>query len=116
MDTLTKYFELSDIASTDSKAFIELIGLFADDATIVDNRGHEYNGRDQIKTFFKNFFQSNVKLRHVFSVKTNNDNVTVGWAVAGQKDSGKVFALSGTDHATLDKDNKIKQLHVISNN
>ncbi|MGX7205530.1 nuclear transport factor 2 family protein [Enterococcus pingfangensis] len=114
MDTLEKYFNLSDIAGKDEKAFENLIELFSEDAVIDANNGNTYSGIIDIRDFFTKFFESSSELRHLFTIKKNDENVQVEWGVVGRrKTTDQIFTLTGTDYAILNDDNKIIHLRVI---
>ena len=116
METLTEYFTLSDTACHDQASLQKLLTLFADEAIVTDNRGYVYRGRERVDQFFKNFFTENIKLKHIFEVHKQDNRVEVNWGVVGQKEkSRKIFALTGTDLATLDDRGKIINLRVTTN-
>lgn len=115
MNTVKKYFILSDSAGKDPDSLNELISLFADDAVVEDNRNNIYRGIDEVSSFFHTFFKRNAELRHVFTIQQQDNIVKVQWGVVGKKPNNEIFTLTGTDIATLDDQQKIIHLQVIGN-
>lgn len=116
MDTLKRYFELSDYAGKDAAAFAELLDLFADNAEIEANNNSTYKGKDAIKQFFVGFFKASIELKHIFTINEENNKVTIKWGVVGKRANQDIFTLTGTDYATLDDNEKITHLKVVGNN
>ncbi|MFT9008800.1 MAG: nuclear transport factor 2 family protein [Bifidobacterium sp.] len=112
-DTLNRYFSLSNTAGQNEQDFTELIELFAPDATLTSGRGETAKGIDKIHDFFHTFFARNTELHHVWNTRRiDSTQYAVDWAVAGRSAAGKVFAITGTDTATLDGDKRIASLQV----
>ncbi|MFT8704884.1 nuclear transport factor 2 family protein [Bifidobacterium aquikefiricola] len=112
-DTLNRYFSLSNTAGQNGQDFTELIKLFASEATITSGRGETAKGIDGIQDFFRTFFARNTELHHVWNTRrVDSTQYAVDWAVAGRSAAGKVFAITGTDTATLNADNRITSLLV----
>ncbi|MFT8537089.1 MULTISPECIES: nuclear transport factor 2 family protein [Bifidobacterium] len=112
-DTLNRYFSLSNTAGQNGQDFTDLIELFAPDATLTSGRGETAKGIDKINDFFHTFFTRNTELHHVWNTRhVDSRQYAVDWAVAGRSAAGKVFAITGTDTATIDNDNRITSLQV----
>lgn len=115
MNTLNRYFELSDLAVQNKDSLQELCGLFAQDAIIEANNGLTYKGKADIEKFFKDFFSRNLATKHLWDIKEQNDGwLQANWAVACRRKSGDYFALTGKDIAKI-IDGKISHLKVIGN-
>lgn len=116
MDTLTRYFKLSDQVEHEPINFEKLVDLFAQNAKVTTNTGTSYEGLQEIRKFFQQFFQTNVSLRHIFEVQKCEDQVIVQWGVVGRKaQTNKIFALTGKDIAKLNNQQQIVNLKVITN-
>ncbi|WP_192497517.1 nuclear transport factor 2 family protein [Pseudoclavibacter sp. CFCC 11306] len=112
-DVLDRYFSLSNTAGQHPQDFEELVGLFAPDATLVSGRGESATGAEAIRSFFHTFFARNTELHHVWNSRsTDATRVVVEWAVAGRHADGQVFAITGTDTATVDANGRITSLQV----
>ncbi|KAB1646263.1 nuclear transport factor 2 family protein [Pseudoclavibacter sp. CFCC 14310] len=112
-DVLDRYFSLSNTAGQHPQDFEELVGLFAPDATLVSGRGESATGAEAIRSFFHTFFARNTELHHVWNSRsTDATRVVVEWAVAGRHADGHVFAITGTDTATVDANGRITSLQV----
>ncbi|WP_192496692.1 nuclear transport factor 2 family protein [Pseudoclavibacter sp. CFCC 13796] len=112
-DVLDRYFSLSNTAGQHPQDFEELVGLFASDATLVSGRGESATGAEAIRSFFHTFFARNTELHHVWNSRsTDATRVVVEWAVARRHADGQVFAITGTDTATVDANGRITSLQV----
>lgn len=112
-NVLDTYFRLSDTAGSNRRDFEQLVGLFSPDAVVTPNQGQTVSGAQAVRDFFESFFSRNVLLRHVWTTRPDSSSgVAVDWAVAGRRQDGGVFALAGTDTATLGPDGKITTLQV----
>ena len=70
-------------------------------------------GIDAVRAFYREFFDRNVELHHVWKAKVQPDGLHFArWAVAGRRSSDEVFALSGCDVAELDAVGRILKLRV----
>ena len=103
---LDRYFALSDTAGEAPEDFEELVSLFSPQARI-------FPGIDAVRAFYREFFDRNVELRHVWKVRVQPDGQHFArWAVAGRRSSDEVFALSGCDVAEMDDVGRILKLRV----
>ncbi|EHO47949.1 nuclear transport factor 2 family protein [Lentilactobacillus kisonensis] len=110
--TINQYFQLSDQASKSQAALHSIIELFADDAEIFGATGETCAGTKAITNFFTDFFNRNVKLKHLCHVFMADNHYKAEWAVSGQKKTGDLFALHGYDTYEFDSTNHIKYLKV----
>lgn len=70
-------------------------------------------GIDAVRAFYREFFDRNVELHHVWKAKVQPDGLHFArWAVAGRRSSDEVFALSGCDVAEMDDVGRILKLRV----
>lgn len=113
MNSLDTYFELSDTAGSNSDDFNSLIALFDPNGTIEPASGSSFTGREEIIKFFHEFFNKNVKLRHVWITRKQEDGYKTMWAVAALRADGHVFSLEGNDYAKLNKEGLISHLKVV---
>lgn len=111
--TIKKYFKLSDYASSDMRAFQEIISLFSETAHIQTATNEELTGKTEISDFFRVFFGRNEQLKHIMSVRDVANNYQTEWVVAGLKSDGSLFSLHGFDYYQFDDDGKISELKVI---
>ena len=110
---LDRYFALSDTAGKERKDFEELVSLFSPRARIASGRGEDVEGIDAVRAFYREFFDRNLELHHVWKTKVEPDGLHIArWAVAGRRISGEVFALSGCDTAETDDAGRIAKLRV----
>lgn len=110
---LDRYFALSDTAGEAPEDFEELISLFSPRARISPGRGGDVEGIDAVRAFYREFFDRNVELHHVWKAKVQPDGLHFArWAVAGRRSSDEVFALSGCDVAEMDDVGRILKLRV----
>lgn len=110
---LDRYFALSDTAGEAPEDFEELISLFSPQARIFPGRGGAVEGIDAVRAFYREFFDRNVELRHVWKARVQpNGQHFARWAVAGRRSSDEVFALSGCDVAEMDDVGRILKLRV----
>ncbi|MGT2908075.1 nuclear transport factor 2 family protein [Streptococcus dentiloxodontae] len=115
MNILNRYFYLSDLAVQNENSLQELIQLFAEDAVIEANDSLTYTGKEEIIPFFKDFFSRNLATKHLWDVHSRgNGKFQANWAVAGRRNSGDYFALTGQDIATV-KNDRITHLKIIGN-
>ncbi|WP_261810386.1 nuclear transport factor 2 family protein [Levilactobacillus humaensis] len=111
--TIKRYFELSDLASHDSQALSDIVGLFSSKAVVEGANGFIADNPTKVATFFDHFFKDNQDLRHLCQVITGSAaNYTAEWAVAGRKKSGQLFALHGFDTYRFDQNHRICFLQV----
>lgn len=116
MTILEHYFYLSDLAVNDKISLQKLCCLFKDDAIIEANDGHSYSGREEIDSFFTEFFSRNVETRHLYDIQKLSDTVQqTNWGVVCRRKNGAYIALTGTDIAEIE-DGKISHLSITSNN
>ncbi|MGY3778740.1 nuclear transport factor 2 family protein [Isobaculum melis] len=117
MDTLIKYFSLSDLAGSDEESFEKIVALFADDAILEANNQSKFVGIKAISSFFKDFFHTNSELKHVWEITQGEKYIEAHWGVVGKRAKNRqIFTLVGTDYAVLNPDNKIVYLKVVGNN
>lgn len=110
---LDRYFALSDTAGEAPEDFEELVSLFSSQARIFPGRGGTVEGIDAVRAFYREFFDRNVELRHVWKARVQPDGQHFArWAVAGRRSSDEVFALSGCDVAEMDDVGRILKLRV----
>ena len=110
---LDRYFALSDTAGEAPEDFEELVSLFSSQAQIFPGRGGAVEGIDAVRAFYREFFDRNVELRHVWKARVQPDGRHFArWAVAGRRSSDEVFALSGCDVAEMDDVGRILKLRV----
>ena len=110
---LDRYFALSDTAGEAPEDFEELVSLFSPQARIFPGRGGAVEGIDAVRAFYREFFDRNVELRHVWKARVQPDGQHFArWAVAGRRSSDEVFALSGCDVAEMDDVGRILKLRV----
>lgn len=110
---LDRYFALSDTAGEAPEDFEELISLFSPQARIFPGRGGAVEGIDAVRAFYREFFDRNVELHHVWKARVQPDGQHFArWAVAGRRSSDEVFALSGCDVAEMDDVGRILKLRV----
>lgn len=110
---LDRYFALSDTAGEAPEDFEELVSLFSSQARIFPGRGGAVEGIDAVRAFYREFFDRNVELRHVWKARVQPDGQHFArWAVAGRRSSDEVFALSGCDVAEMDDVGRILKLRV----
>lgn len=113
MTILDDYFELSDYAGNDKESFDKLINLFSATARISPSDGSFIENKDNIEVFYKNFFERNKILKHVWHTRIIDEkNIEAHWAVAGMRKDNSIISFAGTDKAILDDDNKISYLEI----
>ncbi|MFD1418687.1 nuclear transport factor 2-like protein [Companilactobacillus keshanensis] len=112
IETIKKYFELSDLASNDEKALDEIVDLFADDTSIKSGLSETAAGKKKTAEFFKTFFTRNKELKHLFKAEAFVDYYQAEWAVAGLKTDGSLFSLHGFDYYKFNDKGKIISLVV----
>lgn len=110
--TIQKYFKLSDYASSDMRAFQEIVSLFSETSHIQTATSDEFTGKTEISNFFKVFFGRNEQLKHIMSVRDVANNYQTEWVVAGLKSNGSLFSLHGFDYYQFDNAGKISSLKV----
>ncbi len=113
MSVLDKYFELSDIAGNDERAFKKLIECFSDNATVTPARGNAIHGKQEIERFYREFFQRSKDLRHIWNTSTTAGTLRADWAVVGRRPDGSLFSFVGEDIAEVDESQKIKSLEIL---
>lgn len=111
--TIKKYFKLSDYASSDMRAFQEIVSLFSETANIQTATNEELTGKIEISDFFRVFLGRNEQLKHIMSVRDVANNYQTEWVVAGLKSDGSLFSLHGFDYYQFDDNGKISELKVI---
>jgi hypothetical protein len=112
MTVLDQYFELSDRASNDEKAFNELVELFAEQAEIQPSGAKKVVGRDQISQLYRKFFDAYSGMQRVWTTRKTENGLEAIWAIAGKRDSGELFAMQGRHIAEVDAQGKIYALEV----
>ncbi|WP_125591183.1 nuclear transport factor 2 family protein [Companilactobacillus jidongensis] len=113
VNTIQKYFKLSDFASCDVDSLNEIIELFSDDATIKSGINETAKGKKKVSDFFKLFFGRNKQLKHIFEIRNVDENYMTEWVVAGLKSDDTLFSLHGFDYYQFDNSGKIIDLKVI---
>ncbi len=113
MSVLDRYFELSDIAGTDERAFQRLIECFSEDATVKPARGNAIQGKQEIERFYREFFQRSKDLRHLWNTSKTAETLKADWAVVGRRPDGSLFSFLGEDMAEVDENQKIKRLEIL---
>lgn len=98
MNTLNRYFELSDLAVQNENSLWELCALFTQDAVIEANDGHAYRGHAEIE----NFFSRNQVTKHIWDIEEQDDGwLQANWGVVCRRKSGEYFTLTGKDIAKV---------------
>ncbi|KRK81112.1 nuclear transport factor 2 family protein [Companilactobacillus nodensis] len=110
LETINKYFELSDFASNDEQAVNDIVDLFADNVTIRSGLDETASNKEETAAFFKAFFSRNKVLKHIHHTQTLENYYQTEWSVAGLKDDDSIFALHGFDYYRFDEDGKIVSL------
>lgn len=95
MSVLDRYFELSDIAGNDERAFQQLIECFSKNATVKPARGNTLSGKQEIEKFYREFFQQSKDLRHLWNTSGANGVLRADWAVVGRRSDGSLFSFLG---------------------
>ncbi|WP_125764042.1 nuclear transport factor 2 family protein [Companilactobacillus hulinensis] len=113
LNTIQRYFKLSDFASCDIDSFNEIINLFDDNARIKSGMDETARGKDEVSDFFKLFFGRNKQLKHIFKTRDIDDNYKTEWVVAGLKGDDTLFSLHGFDYYQFDDAGKIVDLKVV---
>ena len=91
----------------------EADGCAADAVRVAGTCGGAVEGIDAVRAFYREFFDRNVELRHVWKARVQPDGQHFArWAVAGRRSSDEVFALSGCDVAEMDDVGRILKLRV----
>jgi hypothetical protein len=112
MTVLDQYFELSDRASDDEKAFNELVELFAEQAEVHPSGARKVVGKEEIAQLYRKFFQSYSGMQRVWTTRKTENGLEAIWAIAGKRDSGELFAMQGRHIAEVDAQGKIYALEV----
>ncbi|TYQ25508.1 nuclear transport factor 2 family protein [Pseudanabaena sp. UWO310] len=112
MTVLDQYFELSDRAREDDKAFDELVELFAEEAEVQPAGARKVVGKDAISQLYRQFFQTYSGMQRVWTTRRTENGLEAIWAIAGKRDSGELFAMQGRHIAEVDAQGKIYALEV----
>ncbi|MGT2929173.1 nuclear transport factor 2 family protein [Streptococcus dentasini] len=113
MEILEHYFLLADSAGEDAQSFWELCNLFAANAVIKTDGGETYSGREAIASFYKNFFDTNPTVRHLWDIQKTSTGFKTNWALICRSIAGIYSAQTGR-HLVEIKDGKITYLQIIS--
>jgi hypothetical protein len=112
IETVDRYMETFDRASHDPGALEELLTLFAPGATVQFDEEHEpVTGIPALKEFYRGAVGRSAESRHVWTTTVLDDGrIENRWVQASRTVDGRMMALSGIEHITLDADGLITNL------
>lgn len=113
IETIKRYFQLSDSASIDRRSLNEIIEMFSTNAEIISADGQIFpNDEISIESFFTDFFTRNRQLKHISIAKKTDNGYQASWVVCGRKFDDSLFCLKGIDYYQFSPYGLIKKLEV----
>ncbi|EGG47910.1 hypothetical protein SGM_1741 [Streptomyces griseoaurantiacus M045] len=108
---LDRYIGLADRAVHEEAALQELLALFAPGATV--RIGPEpVRGREAVAAFYRAHFAALADSRHYWNTTVLEDGtLRAEWAAAARTADGGLMTVAGVEHARVDADGLIADLH-----
>ncbi len=108
---MDRYIAATDRAIADEAHLDELLSVFAPDAMVqIDVK--PFRGERAIREFYTGFIAAHAASKHFWNTTVLPDGrqKTV-WACAARLTDGSVITVAGVEHATVDQQGRITNLH-----
>ncbi len=109
--TMDRYIAATDRAIADKSLLGELLAVFAPEA-VVQIADVPFRGTEAIREFYAQFVADHAESKHFWTTTVLPDGrQRTEWVCAARKTDGSLITIAGIEHAQLDSQGRIADLH-----